>query len=353
MKKNITKYIAKNIIANNEHGGTDRLGVPRWDFSSNANAVAIKTLPPKKLISKILNTPINFYPDPNYINLKQKLAQWHKVAPWQILIAGSGSEFINRLTTVIAHNNPQAKVYVPASAYGDYAKAAIINNLEVVEINNHNIHKTKKDDLIWHAEPSSPYGQLSAAPEIACGLLIIDRVYSPLILEGKIHPTPPNAWELHSPNKALGLLAIRGAYVIAPDNDSVKVLVGKINDASPSWVIGAQAVTMLECWVEFNTQKWLSKCKLILTNWKKQQIKQLQKLGWQCLESVTPFFLVSWKGSVNPARRKTILAQLRNKNIKLRDAKGLGAEGYIRVSVQHPRAQKQLIKVWQKLHNQK
>ncbi len=76
------------------HGGTDALGIPRWDFSSNANACD-----PCPMSLETINQAVpGRYPDPLYTELRDALAQYLKVAPWRVIIAASASEFIQRIT---------------------------------------------------------------------------------------------------------------------------------------------------------------------------------------------------------------------------------------------------------------
>jgi histidinol-phosphate aminotransferase len=101
------------------HGGSDAQGAPRWDFSTNANACG----PCPAVAAALRETDIGRYPDPGYQALRGALAAFHGVAPWRVVVAASASEFIMRITTCLAHAGKQ-RVWLPASAYGEYAHAA-------------------------------------------------------------------------------------------------------------------------------------------------------------------------------------------------------------------------------------
>ncbi|MEY2874690.1 MAG: hypothetical protein RLZZ373_2061, partial [Pseudomonadota bacterium] len=102
------------------HGGPDALGVPRWDFSTNANACG----PAPMVLEQVRQVDVRRYPDPGYAALRQQLARLHGVEPVRIVVAGSASEFIRRMSLAIALIHPGARVRVPDYAYGEYAAAA-------------------------------------------------------------------------------------------------------------------------------------------------------------------------------------------------------------------------------------
>ena len=103
------------------HGGPDALGVPRYDLSSNANACG----PHAPTVQALRTLDARHYPDPAYTALTAQLAAWHGVAPARVVIAASGSEFIQRISVAVALQAGQgASVWLPAHAYGDYARAA-------------------------------------------------------------------------------------------------------------------------------------------------------------------------------------------------------------------------------------
>jgi signal transduction histidine kinase len=53
-----------------QHGGTDALGVPRWDFSTNANACG----PCPSALKAVQQADARHYPDPAYTALRESLA---------------------------------------------------------------------------------------------------------------------------------------------------------------------------------------------------------------------------------------------------------------------------------------
>src|SRR5690349_9289755 len=93
------------------HGGPDAAGAARWDFSTCANAAG----PCPLVVDAMQAADIARYPDPQGTALRQALAVLHGVAPQRVLLAASGSEFIQRITAVGAWLMPGA-VAVPRHA---------------------------------------------------------------------------------------------------------------------------------------------------------------------------------------------------------------------------------------------
>ncbi len=308
------------------HGGPDHQGVPRWDFSTNANACG----PAPLAWRAVQEADPTRYPDPQHTQLRASLAALHGVGPDRIVIAASGSEFIQRLTALIARRHPHATVAVPAAAYGDYARAATACGLGVSTV-------PAGAYLVWHAEPSSPHGRAGPMPAWDAGAVaVVDAAYAPLRLDGAAPVLPTHAWWLMSPNKALGLTGVRGAYAIAPVG--AETLVQQLDQAAPSWPLGAHGVAMLGAWAHDDTQRWVQGSLALLREWKQSLLDRCRALGWTCEPSVTPFFL---------ARSDTVdlsaaLPALRAQGIKLRDATSFGLPGAVRISVQPPAAQQAL-----------
>jgi histidinol-phosphate aminotransferase len=338
------------------HGGPDALGVPRWDFSTNANACG----PAPMALEQIRQADARRYPDPGYTLLRQQLARLHAVEPSRIVLAGSASEFIRRMTLAIALLHPGARVRVPDYTYGEYAAAAEALGLRVVrEIDD--LDALDPAWLIWHTEPGSPIGDARTAPPCnpSESVLVIDRAYTPLRLDGDTPPVPDHAWQLWSPNKALGLTGVRGAYAIAPARtpDSAMLttwLTERLDALAPSWPLGAHGVAMLSCWASEEAQNWVRSSLHILRSWRRQQIELCQKrLGWTCLTSVTPYYIARWgqwaagdEVASDPLHPSQVLPALRAVGIKLRDCTSMGLPGWVRVSVQPPPSQQALALLW-------
>ena len=354
------------------HGGPDALGVPRYDFSTNSNACG----PCPVALAAVQQADATRYPDASYVALRAQIAALHGVDGQRVLLAGSASEFIFRITAWVVQRGGRdgghfgkGNVCLPPHSYDDYAQAAQAWGWGV---------SAQLDDaqLVWVCEPSSPLGAPHASwprwvtetfinhdqhittvrPELpvlssvegvegSAGILsvpvVLDRAYEPLRLSGAPRLTAAQlekVWQLWTPNKALGLTGVRAAYVIAPLGADAAV--AALERLCPSWPLGAHGVAMLQSWVQPEVQGWLTESLHSLRRWKAMQIDMLNGLGWTCLPSDANFFCARPGLGCD-------LKQLRAAGIKLRDTASFGLPGYVRVSVQPPAAQDALKMAWQ------
>ncbi|HSV70321.1 MAG TPA: aminotransferase class I/II-fold pyridoxal phosphate-dependent enzyme [Methylibium sp.] len=314
------------------HGGPGADGPARFDFSTTANACG----PQPAAWQAVRRADRRHYPDPEGRALRERLAALHGVGAERVLLAASASEFIFRCTAVA---DPGA-VRVPRFGFGDYAAAAHAFDKAVV----HDVdpRRERRVALAWFADPGSPLGQPEAAPPTLPDdqvLQVLDRACAPLRLQGR------SAWpaaaaravfQLWSPNKALGLTGVRGAYAIAPARSR---WTGRLQAACPSWPLGADGAAMLAAWTEPAVQRWVAASRLRLRGWQRSQQALLAALGFEPLPSVANFFVVRPPARVGMRRVEQALAA---EGLRWRDTLSFGLPGAWRVSVQPPRAQQAL-----------
>jgi len=316
-----------------EHGGPDASGPVLHDFSTNSNACG----PCPAALAAVLAADATRYPDPGYTLLRTALANLHGVDVDRVVLAGSASEFIFRISAWAARSGVAA-VNLPRHGYGDYAAAANAVGLAPAA--------GADRALVWACEPSSPLG--AADDRLPCTLdpgtgaiVVLDRAYEPLRLTG----TPPSldavnaAWQLWSPNKALGLTGVRGAYAIAPADGARHVQA--LEAIAPSWVVGAHGVAMLHAWCEPSTQAWLAACKPQLRAWKASQEALCASFGWTVLPSMANYFTCQAPGAAGR------LPGLRQGGVALRDCASFGLPGHVRLGVLPPTAQHALQLAWE------
>ncbi|MBK6999995.1 MAG: aminotransferase class I/II-fold pyridoxal phosphate-dependent enzyme [Rhodoferax sp.] len=320
------------------HGGSDALGVPRFDFSTNSNACG----PCPQALAAVQQADATRYPDPRYTVLCAHLADFHGVEPGRILVAGSASEYIFRITAWAARRGG-TRVCVPPHAFGDYAQAARAWGLEVE-------HDVPDADLVWCCEPSSPLGGAhSPWPDAGTATVVLDCAYVPLRLSGVSSWSDAQrnrVWQLFSPNKALDLTGVRGAYAIAPEAAQTDVQALEALEAlAPSWPLGAHGVALLQSWVQPGVQAWLEQSRITLRQWKARQLERLGLRGWNCLPSETNFFCAQppLPQDIAMAMPQWLDALRTQHGIKLRDATSFGLPGWVRLAVREPAAQDALI----------
>ena len=319
------------------HGGADALGVARFDFSTNSNACG----PCPQSLQDVQQADTTHYPDPDYRDLRQALADFHAVDVRRIVLAASASEFVFRISALAAQTANSrgeiAQFWLPACAYGDYAYAAQAWGLRQVQ-------DPQEAQLLWACEPSSPLGQSHtdwpawlhqphSTPQPLDAQLVLDCAYTPLQLQGQSSLTDAQrdkVWCLWTPNKALGLTGVRAAYAIAPRHADAAVQ--SLQALAPSWPVGAHGVAMLHNWVQADTQAWLAQSRSLLQVWKQRQLAALKDLGWDCSPSLANFFCARSPMGID-------LPALRAAGIKLRDAASLGLPGLFRLAVLPPASQ--------------
>ncbi len=327
------------------HGGTDVLGPPTFDFSTNSNACG----PCPMAQAAVAQADASHYPDPGYTALRSKIAAFHTVEPWRIAIAGSASEFIFRISA-LAKLRGVCFVGVPQHSFGDYAHAAQVWGLTPTS----QTLQMSQAGLIWHCQPSSPLGQVDGSPtDVSSDAIhVLDSAYAPLQLAGESGgwsaALPRSAahdhlWQLWSPNKALGLTGVRAAYAIAPLN--AREDVNQLALLCASWPLGAHGVALLGSWVSADVQTWVKDSLQTLQVWKNRQIGLLESLGWTCQPSSTNFFCAVPQLPKGLSLHQALTA-LRLEGIKLRDTTSFGLPGHVRLSVQPPLAQDVLLGAW-------
>ncbi|MCZ2495223.1 aminotransferase class I/II-fold pyridoxal phosphate-dependent enzyme [Xylophilus sp. Kf1] len=341
-----------------QHGGPDALGQVAFDFSTNANACG----PEPGARQSVRDADARHYPDPQYRALREALGGRHGVPAGRIVPAASGSEAIQRLTARAVQRGVR-RVVVPALAYGDYRHAAEAWGLTVrVEgeaesdaggdrVAHPGDPADPADSLRWLCDPSSPLGRACPPPELLRhpATVVLDRAYGPLRLEGADPWRPATGgqggqggaldrvWQLHTPNKALGLTGIRGAYLIAPaDADADEI--AALDRLAASWCIGSHGVAMLHAWCRPGVDDWLAGCRDTLRAWKATQLQLCRDLGWHCLPSQANFFVARLPDGAPP----DLLERLRAHGIRLRDGASFGLPGHVRLGVLPPASQQAL-----------
>ena len=388
------------------HGGPDALGVPAHDFSTNSNACG----PCPAALSALQQADATRYPDPAYTALRAALAALHGVAPGRIVVAGSASEFIHRITTW-ARLQGLAQVLLPPHSYGDYAQAAQAHGLAVRRRGAgdldgaHGAHGASTT-LQWACEPASPLGTVDAAlaawhaaPAAGAGgggsLRVVDCAYRPLVLEpahafsAASTSLPASAWQLWSPNKALGLTGVRAAYAVAPAG--AEGMVPALQGLASSWPVGAHGVALLHAWATPAVQQWVEGCVPTLREWKARQLALCTALGWAVVPGSLANYFVATLASPSVSTAETVfgddlpapnpsvraepvearvrsgttdlcgpgvahpatsalLAALRQHGIKLRDCTSFGLPGAVRLGVLPPTSQDALQAAWHAVH---
>ena len=319
------------------HGGPDADGIPAHDFSTNGNGCG----PCPVALAALQAVDAAHYPDPHYTLLRDALARFHGVEAARIVVAASASEFIFRITSAFAARGGRY-VALPPHSYSDYRRAARAVGLTAVARRAGERPDAPAPSLHWTCDPSSPLGQ--AEPALGAHIehlpdgdtCVLDLAYEPLRLDGALALTAAQCdrvWQLVTPNKALGLTGIRGAYAIAPRAD--RDLLEAVAQRAPSWPVGSHGVALLAAWTSPDAQARLAASRATLAEWKARQISICESLGWACLPSVANFFCVRPDVTALAA----LAAAVRGHGVKVREAASFGLPEALRLAVLPPASQ--------------
>ncbi|HEV2441703.1 MAG TPA: aminotransferase class I/II-fold pyridoxal phosphate-dependent enzyme [Steroidobacteraceae bacterium] len=314
------------------HGSTDSLPEPRYDFSSNANALG----PCPPVLAAVRAADVSRYPDPLYTRLRARLAQWHGIEPDRIVVGAGASELILRL---VRHFDRTVLQLAPT--FSEYGRGAGIARTRVVSVSSPDSFlraQKRRRSLAFLCCPNNPTGDVWEPAFVATaarqGPLVVDLAYAALCGSAQaadIEAAAANAWRLYSPNKAFGMTGVRGAYLIAPRT------AGRVADEAPSWVIGRDAVAMLEACLEPAARAWLADSIPRLWRWRTRLAEGLRRLRLEVRESPATFLLAEVGDGGRVGKR------LREAGIRVRDARSFGLERWIRVSAQPAPARKALL----------
>ena len=332
------------------HGGTDALGVPAHDFSTNRNACG----PCPAAVAALQAAHLAQYPDPHYSDLRVQVAAFHGVEPSRVLVGARSSELIHRLTQH-ARRSGANSISLPLHHYGDYLQAAHLWGLTPQP---RTAAGSSGAGLHWACEPSSPLGQIETVwpdweqplPASAArrSWRVLDSAYRPLWLEGHAPERQWDAlWQLWTPNKALGMTGVRAAYAIAPRHTEAAETQA-LAELAPSWVVGAHGVAMLQAWLSDEVQLWLTHSLQTLRDWKAQQLALCERLGWAVVPGHQANYFVA-RLPVAEAVMSERLSALRAQGIKLRDCRSFGLPGHVRLGVLPPASQAALEQAWHDL----
>jgi histidinol-phosphate aminotransferase len=313
------------------HGGTDAGVEPIHDFSSNANCLA----PCRPVLDAVRAADVSRYPDPHYTRLRERLAAHHGTTAEHVVVGAGASELILRL---IRHFAGAVQQIVPT--FSEYARGAALSRRELVSVDSMprfleaQLRHPGLGFLCW---PNNPTGVLHPLDFIeaaaATGPVVLDLAYAPLceLNMRDLERAASRAYRLYSPNKAFGLTGVRGAYLIAPRPEPDLIA------QAPSWVIGRDAVAMLEAVTEPAALLWLAQALPRLHRWRRMLAASLGKLGLAVRESPASFVLTEVGSGSQVSQR------LRERGIRVRDATSFGLPQWVRISAQRPRTQRALI----------
>ncbi|MER3480660.1 MAG: aspartate aminotransferase [Meiothermus sp.] len=322
------------------HGSTDAGPPPRYDFSTNANAIG----PDPHALRAVRAADPSRHPDPLYTHLHQALAAFHRVDPTQVAVGSGSSELIVRLTRWRYLRGP---MLILPPTFSEYARAAQPAELPLLQARDPEefLHLLPRATLAFLCVPNNPTGEVygflqeaAALAEASRTTLVLDLAYFPFLQNPP--PLPPSAWRLYGPNKAHGLTGVRAGYLVAPLDLS------HFRELAPSWVLSVHGEAFLKAHLESPSQAWVAQTRVTLWQWRTELARGLRGLGHpasrrkerlEVRESPANFLLVR----VGAATR--VALALREAGLRVRDCTSFGLPEWLRLSAQPPEAQAALL----------
>ncbi|WP_027881171.1 pyridoxal phosphate-dependent aminotransferase [Meiothermus rufus] len=313
------------------HGGTDSGPPPRFDFSTNANALG----PDPHALQAVQAADPSRYPDPLYTVLHQAIAAFHQVAPEQVAVGTGTSELIHRLVRWRWLRGP---MLILPPTFSEYARAAQPAELPLLQAHSPEefLQLLPRATLAFLCVPNNPTGEVY--PFLAEAAQTAQRHRATLVLDLAYHaltqnppPLPQGVWRLYGPNKAHGLTGVRAGYLVAP------VDLTHFRHLAPSWVLSVHGEAFLRASLEPPSQTWVAQTRQTLWRWRRELAQGLRKLGLEVQEGQANFLLVR----VGPATQ--VAQALRARGLRVRDCTSFGLNEYLRLSAQPPEAQKALL----------
>ena len=164
------------------------------DYSSNVNIFSPGCI--DDILGTVSSKDLNYYLDPNYISLREKIANHHSLNKENI-ITGNGS---TEIMFLIMRMKRIKKVGILQPTFGEYERAALIEEKEITDFyydENFNIdidsisEKIRKIDLLIICNPNNPSGNVNHISHILdfCRdnniILMIDETFMDFVSESE------------------------------------------------------------------------------------------------------------------------------------------------------------------------
>lgn len=182
------------------------------------------------------NKPLNRYPDPLQLELKEQLARLKGVKASRIFLGNGSDEAIDLLYRCFCRPGIDNVVAIEPT-YGMYKVCADINDVEYRKVLLDNQFQTTADELlnatdvntklIWICSPNNPTGNIIKRDVIENvlrrfdGLVVLDEAYSDFSAERPMRlqlDMYPNLIVLNTLSKAWGMAAIRLGMAFAQES---------------------------------------------------------------------------------------------------------------------------------------
>ncbi|WFD09909.1 pyridoxal phosphate-dependent aminotransferase [Tepidibacter hydrothermalis] len=320
------------------------------DFSSNINPYTPKNI--EEYVLEGLKNSIK-YPDIEYLNLRGNISSYLNLN-YEYIVPGNGaSEIIYMIMKVL-----DGRLGILNPTFSEYERAAIINNLKVVDLYLDEGFKVDikyieqnidKFDFLFVCNPNNPSGNVQNLVELLDLLkthekiMIVDETFMEFVQDSYKYSLVEyvdkysNLFIIKAVTKFFGLPGVRLGYGIT-SNEKIIYDMWKIKEP---WTVNSFAENI--CKYIFKDINYIRNTKDYLKKEISYMLKELNKIdSIECFNTDTNFILLKLKKhDSNYVKEKLFI----NKDILVRDAsnfKGLDKK-YIRVAVKKREENQKLI----------
>ncbi len=323
------------------HGGPSDTAFTGLDFSVNCNPYG----PNPVLLEAVKNADHAHYPDPTYLDVRQKLADWHGVAPENVALSVGASDLLHRIARAfLPAGEVLLSLHVP---FGELGRAAQLGRAEIRVVDELPPQLPPHTRLVYVGQPHNPTGRSLSTGELqavadACtaanALLVLDLAYAPFVGLSIIHH--PSTINLLSPGKAHGLVGARPAYAIASAE-----IVAQLENLAPAWHVPAGTAAALAALP--TAQEFLAETLPRVRRDALALATALREFG-AVEHHGTPYLTLEVAPSLQQGAAATA-RELLTRGIRVRDCASYGFPGRVRVSTQGAAADARLIAALQEV----
>lgn len=319
-------------------------------LASNENALR----PPLGVMQAVFKAAggLNRYPDGGCFYLKKALAKKHSLKPENIIVGNGSDEII--VLALRAFLLPGDEVIVAKPTFLIYGIAAAIEGAKIkyVPLKNYRYDLeamadavTKKTKIVFISNPDNPTGTYVTGKEFGLfmrnlprnTIVFLDEAYFDFASRAKDYPRSPaylkkkNIIITRSFSKIYSLAGLRVGYGMA-DKKIIECLDKVREPFNVNSVAQAAALEALKDKNHVNrTVQSVEKQKSYL-------YRELERLGFTCVPSVTNFILFKGRGDA-----KKVYKKLLKKGVIIREMSAWGLRGFMRVTAGTPRENRRFI----------
>lgn len=308
------------------------------DFSANLNPYG----PPARVLEGFRDADVSRYPDPEYTNLRSRLAERLGVEARHVGIGNGSAEILFCLARAFVRPGDAALALAPA--FGDYTAALAAAGAGIVEE-----HASEASGFVWEpdavigaierarprllfvGQPNNPTGVMlerdsvrrwaAAMPQ---GLVVLDEAFIDFVEDPWCSVgMAPNVATLRSFTKMFTIPGLRAGYLVAST-----AVVEAVAAQQPTWSVGAPALAAAEACLDEDA--FVTESRARLTAERRRFVEGLRALGVPLIEGAANFVLVS----VGDAAGAT--ARLIERGFAVRDCTSFGLPEHVRIAVRTP-----------------